>query len=143
MCDSLPRPFIYIMLTNARWHHIVPGYQEPWESHGHRPACAALRVTKTRASHGLAVRSLAHMGGMGLIGTCDVPQAATLAALAMAGVVDVYEHRNKTNEVQHASIPLAALFGKSCCRAGAEASMCVFCLISKGCKKAQHDCLSR
>ena len=26
-------------------------------------------------------------------------QAATLAALAMAGVVDVYEHRNKTNEV--------------------------------------------
>ena len=27
-------------------------------------------------------------------------QAATLAALAMAGVVDVYEHRNKTNEVR-------------------------------------------
>ena len=26
-------------------------------------------------------------------------QAATLAALAMAGLVDVYEHRNKTNEV--------------------------------------------
>ena len=26
-------------------------------------------------------------------------QAATLAALAMAGVVDVYEHRNKTNKV--------------------------------------------
>ena len=27
-------------------------------------------------------------------------QAATLAALAMAGVVDVYEHRNKTNQVK-------------------------------------------
>ena len=32
---------------------------------------------------------------------CKLPvlQAATLAALAMAGLVDVYEHRNKTNEV--------------------------------------------